>query len=176
VVFEQTFEGLFITALRSKMTPALQAALKSDGLDLNQKLQPAYPVEVWTKCCLTAARHVFPSESMESGLCRLGESVVEGFASGFLGRALMGVVRVLGPYRAIARTRQNFRSGNNYAEATVTKVSETEAEVWMNERGATRYVCQGIILAGLRAAGAKDAKVEVVRFDEEAVWMRATWS
>jgi uncharacterized protein (TIGR02265 family) len=175
VVFEQTIEGLFVTALRARMTPTLSIALKAEGVDLTQRLLPAYPAEVWTRCCLTAAKHLHPSLPVEDSLRLLGEAVVEGFASGFLGRALMGVVRVLGPHRALARTRQNFRSGNNYAEATVTRLDETTYEVWMNERGPTRYVCQGIVLAGLREAKAVDARVEVVRFDDEAVWFRASW-
>lgn len=175
VVFEQTIEGLFVTALRSRMSPALQRELKVEGVDLTQRLRPAYSTDVWTKCCLLAAKHVHPSLPVEESMRLLGEAVVEGFASGFLGRALMGVVRVLGPHRALARMRQNFRSGNNYAEATVTKLEETTYEVWMNERGPTRYVCQGIILAGLREAKAVNARVEVIRFDDDSVWFRASW-
>ncbi len=175
VVFEQTIEGLFVTALRSRMTPALQRVLKDEGVDLMQRLRPAYPVEVWTRCCLAAAKHLHPSLPVEDSMRLLGESVVEGCASGFLGRALMGVVRVLGPHRALARVRQNFRSGNNYAEATVTKLEETAYEVWMNERGPTRYVCQGIILAGLRETKAVGSRVDVTRFDDDSVWFRASW-
>lgn len=175
VVFEQTFEGLFVTGLRSRMTPSLREALKAEGFDLSQRLRPAYPVEVWTNCCVAAAKALHGSVPQEEGLRLLGEAVVEGFASGFLGRAVLGVVRVLGPARALARTRQNFRSGNNYSEATVTKLDGTLHEVWMNERGPTRYVCQGIILAGLREARTPDPKVEVSRFDDEAVWFRVSW-
>lgn len=175
VIFEQTFEGLFITGLRGRLTPALKAALKAEGLDLDQKLKPAYPFDVWTRCCLTAARHVFPDESTEAGLRRLGESVVEGFSSGFLGRALFGVVRVLGPARALQRTRQNFRSGNNYSDATVTRLDGNKHEVWMNEPGPTRYVCQGIILAGLREMGVSNPSVTVARFDDASVWFHIDW-
>ncbi|MBL8919183.1 MAG: DUF2378 family protein [Myxococcaceae bacterium] len=175
LVFEQTFEGLFVTGLRSRLSPGLREALKAEGLDLNQKLRPAYPLEVWTRCCLTAAKTLHPSAPMEEGMRLLGEAVVEGFASGFLGRAVLGMVRVLGPARALARTRQNFRAGNNYSEATVTPVSDTRYEVWMNEAGPTRYVCQGIILAGLREAKTPDVKVAVARHDDQAVWFDVSW-
>lgn len=175
LVFEQTFEGLFVRGLRSRMTPGLQEALRADGLDLTQKLRPAYPLVVWTRCCLTAAKQLHGSVPVEVGLRLLGEAVVEGFADGFLGRAVLGMVRVLGPARALARTRQNFRSGNNYSEATVTRVSDTRFEVWMNEAGPTRYVCQGIILAGLREAKTPEVKVEVARFDDQAVWFDVSW-
>jgi uncharacterized protein (TIGR02265 family) len=175
VVFEQTFEGLFVTGLRSKLTPDLRAALKADGLDLDQKLQPAYPFEVWTRCCLTAARHVHPSEPVEVGLRRLGEAVVAGFSNGFLGRALFGVVRVLGPVRALQRMRQNFRSGNNYSDATLTRLEGNKHEVWMNEPGPTRYVCQGIIHAGLLEMGVTTATVEVAKYDDASVWFHVDW-
>ncbi|MDX2014081.1 MAG: DUF2378 family protein [Myxococcaceae bacterium] len=175
VVFEQTFEGLFITGLRERLTPALKAALKADGLDLEQKLKPAYPFDVWTRCCLTAAKHVFPTDPTEVALRRLGESVVEGFSNGFLGRALFGVVRVLGPARALQRARQNFRSGNNYSDATVTRLEGNKHELWMNEPGPTRYVCQGIILAALREMGVPGATVIVARFDDASVWFHVDW-
>jgi uncharacterized protein (TIGR02265 family) len=175
LVFEQTFEGLFITGLRARLTPGLREALKADGLDLGQKLRPAYPLEVWTRCCLTAAKQLHGSVPIEDGLRLLGEAVVEGFASGFLGRAVLGMVRVLGPARALARTRQNFCSGNNYSEATVTQLADGRYEVWMNEAGPTRYVCQGIILAGLREAKTPEVKVQVARFDDAAVWFDVSW-
>lgn len=175
VVFEQTFEGLFMTGLRARLTPALVAALKADGLDVTQKLRPTYPCEVWTRCCLTAAKHLHPHDSIEVGLRLLGESVVYGFADGFLGRALFGVVRVLGPTRALARAQQNFRSGNNYSHATLTTLGNGVHELWMNERGPTRYVCQGIVLAALRELGAPEPHVQVARFDDEAVWFHVTW-
>lgn len=175
LVFEQTFEGLFLTGLRKQMSPALQRALLAEGLDLSKRLAPAYPFEVWSRCCVVAASHLHPALPLELGLRKLGEAVVEGFSSGFLGRALFGVVRVLGPARALARTRQNFRSGNNYSDSTLKHVHGTLHEVWMNERGPTRYLCQGIILAALREMGVKEPQVEVARFDDEAVWFHVSW-
>lgn len=174
VVFEQTFEGLFLTGLRASMSPELQHVLMQRGLDLSRKLRPAYSHQVWTECCVAAAKQLHPIDPLELGLRKLGEAVVDGFSNGFLGRALFGVVRVLGPERALARTRQNFRSGNNYSDATVTKLGDTLHEVWMNEPGPTRYVCQGIILAALREMGV-DPSVEVARFDDESVWFHVSW-
>jgi len=174
VVFEQTFEGLFVTGLGPVMTDELRRALLDQGLDLSKKLRPGYPHGVWTRCCLVAAQTLHGRDRVEIGMRKLGEAVVEGFSNGFLGRALFGVVRVLGPERALGRTRQNFRSGNNYSDATVTKLGDSLHEVWMNEPGPTRYVCQGIILAALREMGV-DPTVEVSRFDEESVWFHVSW-
>lgn len=174
VVFEQTFEGLFVVGLRPRLTPELQRELADAGLDLSRKLLPAYPFETWARCCQVAAKRLHADEPEEVGMRKLGEAVVAGFANGFLGRALMGVVRVLGPVRALGRIRQNFRSGNNYCEATVTRVDDTTYEVWMNEQGPTRYLCQGIILAGLQWTNV-EPQVEVTRFDDENVWFRASW-
>jgi uncharacterized protein (TIGR02265 family) len=176
MVFEQTFEGLFVVALRDRLTPTLKAALKEEGLDLDRKLLPAYGFDVWTRCCLVAANHVHPKEPPEVGLRLLGEAVAEGFSKGFLGRALFGVVRVIGPERALRRARQSFRSGNNYSDSKVTRLEGNKHEMWMNERGPTRYVCQGIVLGGLREMGVAGTSVTVARYDEQSVWFLVDWT
>ncbi len=176
LVFAQTVEGLFQKGLGESVTPTLRAKLKAAGLDLNAKLLPAYPHAQWTCFVVLAAEVLYPQLEQHSALNRLGEVLTQGFFQGTVGKALSAVVRLLGPRRTLLRTRHSFRSGNNYAEATVTQLAECHFEMWMNETGPTVYLCQGVVLTGLRTSGALLPEVAVSRHDPQGVTFEIRWS
>lgn len=175
VVFEQTIEGLFVRALGSRMTPAIKTQLKGAGLDLDAKLLPAYPFDVWMKALEVTARGLFPEQSMEQAMFRVGESFVEGYRETFLGRAVLGMIRVLGPRRTLLRSTQNFRSGNNYTETKITEVDPTTIDLWMNEVGAWPTFTAGIIHAGMAATGATP-RIDIRDHDGHACTFRVSWT
>ena len=152
VVFEQTVEGL-LRAIRPRMTPKCKARLLEAGLDVDSALLPAYPFETWMRLLLVSAEEIWPGESRELAMFHLGEAFIEGYRETFLGRAVLGVIRVIGPKRALHRSSRSFRSGNNYTDAKVTDTSPTSLELWMNEVGPYPSFTQGLIEAALRASG-----------------------
>jgi len=173
VVFEQTMEGL-LRAIRPRMTPACKTRLKAAGLDIDAQLLPAYPFDVWMKCLLASAEETWPHEPRDRALFKVGEAFIEGYRETFLGRAVLGLIRVLGPRRAIHRATRNFRSGNNYTDAKITELSESCLELWMNEVGPYPTFTQGLVEAALRAAGVSP-KVEIKDHDGHACTYRCTW-
>lgn len=173
VVFEQTMEGL-LRAIRPRMTQPCKARLKAAGLNLDAPLLPAYSFEVWMKCLLASAEETWPGQTREQALFKLGEAFIEGYRETFLGRAVLGLIHVLGPRRAIQRATRNFRSGNNYTEAKVTEVSDTCLELWMNEVGPYPSFTQGLVEAALRASGVVPT-VEIKDHDGHACTYRCTW-
>ncbi|XXF78273.1 DUF2378 family protein [Myxococcaceae bacterium GXIMD 01537] len=177
LVFDHTVEGLFVRALAGQVSPALKVQLREVGLDLDRKLLPAYPVETWSQCLSLAARALHPAEPQEVALRKLGERMVEGYRQTVVGRALFGMVRLLGPKRLLGRAQQNFRSGDNYTEVRVTELGPTEADMWMNTPGLMRYFFQGMMQATLRGAGVSDVrlKVDLREFDEQCVIYRVSW-
>jgi uncharacterized protein (TIGR02265 family) len=175
LVYEQTIDGLFLRGLKDRMTPALKAKLMAVGLDLDRKLPPAHTFEEWCRFVDTAARELYPELPTEDGYAQLGESVIDGFKDTFLGPALVGMLRVLGPRRALERAQRNFRNGNNYTEATLVELGPSRFELTMNEAGPIRDLTRGILLAGVRIAGAAGAVVLVKRFDAASVVYEVTW-
>jgi uncharacterized protein (TIGR02265 family) len=85
------------------------------------------------------------------------------------------VLQLLGPRRVLSRVQQSFRSGNNYTEVQMVELSPTHLELRVNEAGPTRYLVQGALLAGTRACGVPDAKVQLRSFTAEDVTFDVTW-
>ncbi|WP_338869689.1 DUF2378 family protein [Myxococcus stipitatus] len=175
LVFEQTIEALFLRALQGRLTPACKERLRQAGLDVDQKLRPAYSFDSWMAFLRIAAEELFPRDSVAQGTWKLGEAYIEGFRETMLGRAVLSLLRVLGPRRTLMRATQNFRAGNNYTESKLTELNPTQFELWMNEVGAYPDFTAGIIHAGLRVAGAQEVRVEPSNYDGHACTYRISW-
>lgn len=175
VVFNHTIEGLFVKALGARWSPKAKTRLREAGLDLDKPLLPAYPFEVWMTVLRVASEELFPGEPVDSAMRKLGESFMDGYQTTLLGRAVLGMMTVLGPKRTLLRSTQNFRSGNNYTETRVTEVSPSAMDLWMNEVGPYPTFTAGIMLAALKAAGAKP-QVEVRDHDGHACTYRVSWA
>jgi len=176
LVFEHTFEGLFVRGLAHRVTPALRERLREVGLDLERKLQPTYSFDTWCSAVRATALELHAGESPEVAYALLGERMVDGYRETVMGRALFSVIQLLGPRRGVGRARQMFRSGNNYTEARVQDVAPDTVDLWMNEAGPIRYFTQGAVRAGLRATGAVRPQVVVREYSAEDVVYRCTWS
>jgi len=175
LIFEQTIEALFVRALGGRLTPDCKARLRQAGLDVDQKLKPAYPFKSWMTFIRIAAEELFPGVPLPEGTFKLGEAHIEGFRETMLGRAVLSLLRVLGPRRALNRATQNFRSGNNYTESRLTELGPGRFELWMNEVGDFPSFTAGIIHAGLTIAGAKELQVEPSGYDGHACTYRISW-
>lgn len=175
LIFEQTIEALFVRALGGRLTPDCKVRLRQAGLDVDQKLKPAYSFKSWMTFIRIAAEELYPGVPMEEGTFKLGEAHIEGFRETMLGRAVLSLLRVLGPRRTLNRATQNFRAGNNYTESRLTEHGPGQFELWMNEVGDFPAFTAGIIHAGLTIAGAKELRVEPADYDGHACTYRISW-
>lgn len=176
VVFNHILEALFTRALGNRLTSKGRRRLKEIGVDLEAKLLPAYDFETWMRSLEIAATDAFPAQPLPEAMRQLGELLVDGYRGTVMGGAVLGLIRILGPKRTLRRTAQNFRSGNNYTEARLSELSPHQFELWMNEVGPYPQFTAGIILAGLRAAGARDARVEPLEHDGHACVFAIRWN
>lgn len=175
MVFEQSVEALFIRSLGSRLGPSARGRLRSAGLDIDKALLPAYAFSVWMESLRIAAEELFPNRPMDEAQREVGRLFIDGYKDTFLGRAVLGMVRVLGPKRTLLRATQNFRSGNNYTETKISHLSDTSHELWMNEVGQYPTFTAGIIEAALQTTGVKPS-IEVVGYDGHACTFRISWS
>jgi uncharacterized protein (TIGR02265 family) len=176
LVFEQTIEALFHRALNGRLTPACKARLREAGLDVDQKPRPAYPLASWMTFLRITAEELHPGEPLEQAAFKLGQAYIEGFRETMLGRAVMSLLRVLGPRRALARTSQSFRSSNNYQESRLTELGPRHFELWMNEVGSLPTFTAGLLHGGMKVAGARDIVVDFSGYDGHACTYRIQWS
>jgi uncharacterized protein (TIGR02265 family) len=176
VVFDGTFDGLG-RAFRSRLSPALLAELRATGLDFD-RLQPAYPLEVWEKVARQVAAAIFPGVPETEAWRLLGQGFVEGYRQTLLGASVMAMAKVLGVRRFVARMGRNFRTGSNFAQMTVTLLGDTEAVIesrvdplflaqWTGKSLLMPHYRLGVLEGALKAYGA-DATVELVASDAVA--------
>jgi uncharacterized protein (TIGR02265 family) len=176
LVFEQTLEAVFVRGLHGRLTPTCKARLRQAGLDLDQKLRPSYAFDAWMTFLRITAQELYPDEPLEQGAFKMGEACIDGFRETMLGRAVLSLLRVLGPRRALMRATQNFRAGNNYTESRLKELGPRQFELWMNEVGPLPTFTAGIVHAGLRTAGAENIRIDLSGHDGHACTYSICWS
>lgn len=177
VVFAQVIEGLFLKALKHRLSPRLIARLRAEAsIDLEQKLLPGYPYTAWQRALTVTVEELWPGVPQELALEELGAVVTHGFFETLLGTALKGMVRLLGPERTLERSARALRNGNNYAETKLTKLGPGRFELWSNEVGLSRFNLLGVVKEGIVTAGAQSAQGRVLRYDDAGVTFEFTWT
>ncbi len=173
LIFAQTFEGLF-RALGDKLDAPLVAELRTLGVDPTTELKPAYPLDVFLQVVRRVGQTLAPGapEAEQSELA--GRRFILGYGHTMVGRAMLGMMRVIGPRRTLERLSRQFRTGNNFSETTLKELSPGAFELWVNQCKNPGWY-RGIIAAGLEHAGARDVSVEVVRHGEEGGTFHVRW-
>lgn len=175
VVFAHTVEGLFWKALRPRISPSLKARLAALGLDLDQKAHDV-PREAWAAMLRATVDALYPSLPPDDGYYELGCSLLRGYNETLTGKALLSILRVLGPTRGLKRMTTNLKTGNSYSQIRLVERGPGHVEAWVNECNGNPHYVRGIIAEGLRFAGAADVKVEARGFDGHACTYELSWS
>ncbi|MFO0601435.1 MAG: DUF2378 family protein [Myxococcaceae bacterium] len=175
VVFSQGFEGLFSKDIRARVTPEFDAALRKLGIALDKPFQAAYPIELWAECVELASKHVYPDLPRPDAYRRLGADTIQGFGQTFIGKAVFGMLKLIGPVRAIERATRNYASTNNYTKVTLTRTSPTSFHFHLNEKHTLPEFDMGVVEEMLRYLGAAEPRVTLVQQDPEGFTMNLEW-
>lgn len=175
IVFDHTVEALFIVALRGRLPVTSVWSLRRAGLDLSRKLLPAYPYETWKQCLEIVAMDLYPHLSRAEAWRQIGHLLVEGMGQTGLGRAMVGVARLLGPLRALGRLEHTLQSADNYVKARITERSFTCVDVWINEVMGQPGYYQGILEASVSMAGGQGGRVELLSREGTGATYRVQW-
>ncbi len=175
LVFEHTVEGLFRFSLRSRLSAQAWNGLRTVGIDLSKPLLPAYSYDTWRRALELTVADLYPLLPREEGWRRLGQEVVNGMVHTVLGRAMVGVARLLGPLRSLRRLNNTLRSADNYVESRLTELSPTSCEVWINEVMDQPSYYQGILEACIALAGGQRARARVVAREGTGARLHVEW-
>jgi uncharacterized protein (TIGR02265 family) len=174
LIFAQTFEGL-LRSLGARLSPRLSAGLRERGLDPTATLLPAYPQQVFIEVLSFLAVELHPGQPLEVAITSIGRGFMDAYGETMVGRAMMAMMRLIGPRRTLERVTRQFRTGNNFSETRLTPVSATEYHLWVNEvRLPGWYI--GILSRGLELAGGKEVKVELLQRDDSGGSFRVKWA
>ncbi|MCP3136303.1 DUF2378 family protein [Pyxidicoccus xibeiensis] len=168
LVYVQVVEGLLQHGLHGKVSPRLKQRLKKAGIDLDRPLLPAYPVPLWTHCLSVIAEETFPGMPREEAFRLLADAHVQGYGRTVIGRAVYGVMRLLGPRRLVHRLPQTLRSTDNYTEVELTERGPTTYEMRMNSALDSPGYVEALFESMLRVGGAEAPKVTKLHTDAAA--------
>lgn len=156
--FDQAIEGLWLKAIADWITPSLRASLKTQGIDLDKPLLPGYPAQVVARCLKITATALFPGQDEDTALREVGRLFLLGYQQTLIGRAVIQVLRLIGPRRSLERMQTNFRSVN-YIKTRFTSLGPTSGELWINHVDEVPAYFAGIIQQGGSFSGAKSVDV-----------------
>lgn len=173
VVFSNSYESLF-RVLGPRLDAAAERALLAQGVN-PRALHAAYPYETWVASLRWAMELLWPGVALEEATYRMGRAIFVSFAETLMGRALMPLLRLMGPARGLQRMARNLRTTNNYSEATVSQRGPTQYELKLNLVAFPHYY-RGLLEAGLEYTGARDIQVEVAGTAEGGCTVWVSWS
>lgn len=176
VVFGSGFDSLFSPEFRARVTPQLDTALRALGLRLDKPFNPAYPIETWAGTLELMAKHLYGELPTGDAYRQLGRSTIDGFEHTFLGKASFPLMRLIGIARSVERATRSYASTNNYTKVTLTRLSPTSFDFYLNEKHTLPDYDMGVIERVLELLKAKDAKVTLQSRDAEGFVMRLSWS
>lgn len=172
--FDVVFEGIFIKGMGSKMTPELKADLLALGINLD-RLGPAYPVPIARKALQAAHRRLYPQLSEADAFRELGVSSVKGYLDTFVGKALLGVVKLIGVKRSLMRLHLTLSGGNNYLHSAPQVVGPTCIEITLNDVSDMPTFWEGILFGGAQVAHAKNLRMSLVPKEPPSWAYRVEW-
>lgn len=168
-------EGL-MRAVRGGLSDDAKAKLRAVGLEVDGPFRPAgYTFEEWAKATILCRELAFPQLGPSEGALALGRRFVSGYFETLAGKALLGLIKLLGPQRAMERTPDNLRSGNASVEATVKKLGPSEYEVYVSYVLPQPEFTQGLMEEGARRAGARGIRSRILRTEGPAAWFHYAW-
>jgi uncharacterized protein (TIGR02265 family) len=173
LIFSQTFEGIF-RALGPRLDATLSARLNELGVDPARPLRPAYPLPVFRDVLRAVGAAAHPGLDEEARDQQLGREFMEGYSQTMVGRAMVAMMKVIGPRRTLERLSRQFRTGNNFSETSLTELAATEFELWCNQVTVVGWYV-GLIERGLEMAGAQHPRAQLIRRDEAGATFRVTW-
>lgn len=172
VVFDHVIKSMF-TGQVDRLSPAGLERIKRLGIDPTVKLLPAYPATTWAACTKALAEELYPGLDPEEATRRLAHGTVDTFASDFVGRAMFGLLKLIGAERIARRMTQNFRSGSNYIDTKLTRIREEPLtnELWINDVTGLPGFYLGLLQGGMHHSSGNTFHIELVRSDGvEAVY------
>ncbi len=173
VVFGTSVEAL-VRVLGPSLDEGVRQRYLALGVDLDRP-NPAYPYEQWLEALHLAMAILWPGVPLDEATFLMGRAIFESYGQTLMGKALLQLLKVLGPRRGLERMTRNLRTTNNYSETRLTVVGPNEYQLWVNKAAFPHYF-RGLLVAGLEFSGAKGLSVQLVRASlEEGVVFDLSW-
>lgn len=122
-----------------------------------------------------AAASRFPQLPEFERYSQLGRLFMHGYARTSVGSALLSLLRVVGPERAVQRMTRNFRTANDFTEVEVLPLASTGALLRVRHVERPGFV-HGVLAAALEATEAAKLSVNFISNEGSAATFEVRWS
>ncbi len=175
LIFVHTVEAFFFRALEGRVTPELIHRVRATGIELDKPLLPEYPFSAWVKALDLSSELLFPGVPKAQSHRQMGRWMVESYQQTFVGKALFMGLKLLPSRQVVDRIARSFRTSNNFTETVVRDVGPNTVELDFNRVEPEPAFTQGVIEAGLPAAGVKNVAVSLIARVGESATFRVSW-
>lgn len=158
LVYDFGVESLF-RGLGDRLTPALKEKVRAVGIDLDRKLLPAYPREVWVRVVDVVAEDLKAGTDLAASRRELGRRITDGFAETALGKLMAPGVRFIGVRRVLQRLPKQLTMSNNFMKVALVEQPGDCVRVEVREPVPSADFLCGVIEAIAGYAGAKSCDV-----------------
>ncbi|MBL8910599.1 MAG: DUF2378 family protein [Archangium sp.] len=173
--FSHAIEALFVRGLGARLTPEVKDRIvNKHGINLD-RMPPAYPIRQVVEACRSILPMLYPRLSEAEGFRQLGVSFMQGYVETLVGKAMVAVLKVIGPRRTLERMQKNFRTGGNYLETRFKVLGPTTCELWINDCTGMPTFYAGMIEEGARMIGTRNLKTSLTPDTGPAWTMLVTW-
>jgi uncharacterized protein (TIGR02265 family) len=174
VIFGSAAEGL-IRAMGNKLDERAHHKFAQLGVPLRPRVLPVYPRKAWIDACVYAGELLFPINKPEEQRLMLGHRFISSYSETIVGKALITMLRLLGPRRSLARIERSFRTGMSHADIGLKELEPGHFEVAVANVSYSEWY-QGMIEKGLELSGAKELKVTVSSREGDTVTYEVRWA
>ncbi|MDQ3263688.1 MAG: DUF2378 family protein [Myxococcota bacterium] len=175
-VFAPTVEGL-VRGVGAQLNGTTKSELRELGIDLDRPLKPGYPAVMWHRALEVIARDVCPGLEASEAHFRLGSRTVYGLDDTLVGKAMLAMIRLIGPRRTLLRLPTSAKIGTNFVGLTLTELAPNDFELVSRPFMGYAEVMQGSVHAVIEISGAPNPRVDIVDYDRtaEQMTLRAKW-
>ncbi|MFZ5440284.1 MAG: DUF2378 family protein [Myxococcota bacterium] len=161
LVYDFGVESLF-KGLGPRLTPQLKAEVRALGIDLDRKLLPAYPKELWVKVVDHVAQ-ALDGGDLSASRRELGRAISRGFADSVLGKIMAPGVRLMGVRPVLQRLPRSLTMSNNFLKVTVSEVEPSCMRVELSEAVPSQEFLEGVIEMMVGYAGGRSCTITASR-------------
>jgi len=174
VIFGSAAEGL-IRALGAKLDERAHHKFAMLGVPLRPRVLATYPRHAWIESCVYAGELLFPGRPPEEQRLMLGHRFISSYSETIVGKALITMLRLMGPRRSLERIERSFRTGMSHADIGARQLAPGHHEVTVANVSYAEWY-QGMIEKGLELSGAQGLKVTVAKREGDTVTYEVLWN
>ncbi len=165
-----------VDAARGRLTPRILERLKNEAGYEDGVKRPSYPISTMDKVVKIFAAELYAGMPADQAQYEVGKLAMKRYTDSTVGKALMPLIRMLGPMRFLKRLPSMFRQANNYADVKVDIMGPATFILDHNEVSELPHYFRGVMEASIALIGLKEPRCELLEYDGHRAKYRVSWN